>query len=151
MLEQFKTSSGKNSHQYSMTLSVSVKELIYGRDALLQNSSNNNKYQNMLIIQEEDANKDIDNTDINLDGNVYLVMPTKLRHPRRAEDPERFNPCDMTTEEIPPEVQEAITKINELKYQCGPEVQVANAAKFIVLDVRFNKKHSKSTQPSMIE
>ena len=36
-----------------MTIQLNVKELVYTPDVLLQNSKNNNKFQNMIVLQGE--------------------------------------------------------------------------------------------------
>ncbi|TNV83107.1 hypothetical protein FGO68_gene3020 [Halteria grandinella] len=147
MLEQFKAA-GKSSHSHSLILPVSAKELIYGPETLLQNSSNNNKYQNMMIIQADQ--EDHSPTDLDC-SNVYLVLNNKSPQkdntsPQKEEQKEEDEVID-----IPKSVQDSIVKIQELKYECGPTTQIAHNTKFIVLDLRYNKRASKHTSPQMLE
>jgi len=40
-------------------------------------------------------------------------------------------------------LKEAITKINELKYSCGEEIQAASHIKYVVIDIRSDKRGAK--------
>jgi hypothetical protein len=41
--------------------------------------------------------------------------------------------------------------MNELKYSCGEDIQAANAVKYLVIDIRADKKSNKSVTPEKIE
>ena len=41
--------------------------------------------------------------------------------------------------------------MNELKYSCGEDTQAANAVKYLVIDIRADKKSNKSVTPEKIE
>lgn len=89
MLEQFKASSSKSNNLHSLLVQVSAKELIYGPDTLLQNSTNNNKYLNLMVIQDEEDGA----------ATVYLVPP------KVNQNPELTPESEPALEEVPPEVQ----------------------------------------------
>lgn len=48
-------------------------------------------------------------------------------------------------------VTQAIERINRLKRACGPETRSASLIKYVVLDIRFNKRLIKQTDPRHIE
>jgi hypothetical protein len=71
LLDHFKAA-GKHAH--SLLLQVSAKELIYGATTLLQSSTNNNKYLNMMVIdQEENSSPGLEPNPLDC-SNVYLVL-----------------------------------------------------------------------------
>lgn len=65
MLEQFKQQQGLDTknQSHSMIMHVNVRELIYGHQSLLETSTNNNKYLNMLTFQ----------TETNDDPDAYII------------------------------------------------------------------------------
>jgi hypothetical protein len=85
-----------------MLMQVNLRELIYGHQSLLEKSTNNNKYLNMLIFKQQQ-----DGAENEEDPDAYL-MPN-------SEEGEQ----DLAAQKT---LKEAITKINELKYSCGDEI-----------------------------
>lgn len=90
---------------------ISFKELIHGQ-SLMANSSNNNKYQNLMIISEDDSA-------------VYLCTEDAI-----------------SNEHTYNKLKEPILKMNELKYSCSNETKVGSVVKFLLLDLRIVKKPS---------
>ena len=48
-------------------------------------------------------------------------------------------------------LSKAIQRIDKLKRACGPETRSASHIKFVVLDIRFNKRLAKQTGPQQVE
>lgn len=66
MLDQFKASI-RSSSQFGLMLQINYKELLNGAEPLLQSSTNNNKYLNMMVIQQEEETEG---------DTLYLLMPS---------------------------------------------------------------------------
>jgi hypothetical protein len=41
-----------------MLMGINLRELVYGHQTLLEKSTNNNKYQNMMTLQTDDEDPD---------------------------------------------------------------------------------------------
>lgn len=84
----------------------------------------------MMVVQGEAEDDD--------ESTVYILLPGN----KSKENPEGGQSPDKK-EEIPNVVKESIVKMNDLKFSCSQDTKVASNIKYLVLDLRFNKKVSK--------
>ncbi|CDW87634.1 tbc domain containing protein [Stylonychia lemnae] len=90
-------------------LNILPKEITNGAQ-LFQNSTNNNKYLNLMVLSENEQA-------------VYLCTQDS-----------------MTNEQAQKKLQDPIQRINELKLSCANEIKVGANVKYLLLDLRISKK-----------